>query len=68
MGTSKKYIAKEIKPREDEKVYFDHYNPADLQEIVELQYKVIEYQKTQDHKQLFQTTIFIDDFAESQEC
>ena len=44
-GPVKKYIAKEIKPREDEKVYFDHYNPADLQEIVELQYKVIEYQK-----------------------
>ena len=67
MGTSKKYIAKEIKPREDEQVYFDHYNPADLQEIVELQYKVIEYQKTHDHKQLFQIAIFIDDFAESQE-
>ena len=62
-----KYIAKEIKPREDEQVYFDHYNPADLQEIVELQYKVIEYQKTHDHKQLFQIAIFIDDFAESQE-
>ena len=48
-------------------MYFDHYNPADLQEIVELQYKVIEYQKTHDHKQLFQIAIFIDDFAESQE-
>ena len=63
----KRYIAKEIKPREDEKVYFDHYNPEDLQEIVELQYKVIEYQKAHDHKQLFQIAIFIDDFAESQE-
>ena len=66
-GPVKKYIAKEIKPREDEKVYFDHYNPEDLQEIVELQYKVIEYQKAHDHKQLFQIAIFIDDFAESHE-
>ena len=56
-----------MKPREDENVYFDPYNPEDLQEIVELQYKVIEYQKTHDHKQLFQIAIFIDDFAESQE-
>ena len=48
-------------------MYFDRYNPEDLQEIVELQYKVIEYQKAHDHKQLFQIAIFIDDFAESQE-
>ena len=67
MDTSKEYIAKEIKPMDDEKVYFDHYNPEDLQEIVELQYNVVEYQKTHDHKQLFQIAIFIDDFAESQE-
>ena len=53
----KRYIEKEIKPREDEQVCFDHYNPEDLQDIVELQYKVIEYQKTHGHKQLFQITI-----------
>ena len=63
----KKYIEKEIKPREDEQVYFDNYNPQDLQDIIELQYKVIEYQKEHNHKQLFQIAIFIDDFAESQE-
>ena len=62
-----KDILQKIKPREDGQVYFDHYNPEDLQEIVELQYNVIEYQKTHDHKQLFQIAIFIDDFAESQE-
>ena len=47
-------------------MHFDHYNPEDLQEIVELQYKVIEYQKTHDHKQLFKITFFIDKFAASQ--
>ena len=34
---------------------------------MDLHYTVIEYQKTHDHKQLFQIAIFINDFAESQE-
>ena len=32
----KRYIAQGITPREDGNVYFDPYNPEDLQEIVEL--------------------------------
>lgn len=63
----KDYIAKEIKPHEKEQIYFDHYNPEDLQAIIDKQYKVIEYQKSQGHKQLFGIAIFIDDFAESVE-
>ena len=62
-----KYIEKEIKPREDENVYFDHYDPNDLQDIVELQYKVIEYQKEHGHKQLFHIAFFIGEFVEPQE-
>ena len=67
LGYQLKLYGKRNKPKRRRNVYFDHYNPADLQEIVELQYKVIEYQKTHDHKQLFQIAIFIDDLAESQE-
>ena len=63
----KEYITNEIKPHEREQIYFDHYDPTDLQEIIDKQYKVVEYQKSQGHKQLFQIAIFIDDFAESQE-
>ena len=63
----KEYIEKEIKPNEEEQVYFDHYDSADLQTVIEKQYKVIEYQKSQGNKQLFQIAIFIDDFAESVE-
>ena len=40
-------------------MYFDHYDPNDLQDIVELQYKVIEYQKEHNHKQLFQIAILL---------
>ena len=63
----KEYITNEIKPHEKERIYFDHYDPEDLQAIIDKQYKVVEYQKSQGHKQLFQIAIFIDDFAESQE-
>jgi hypothetical protein len=63
----KEYITNEIKPHEREQIYFDHYDPNDLQAIIDKQYKVVEYQKSQGHKQLFQIAIFIDDFAESQE-
>jgi hypothetical protein len=63
----KEYITNEIKPHEREQIYFDHYDPTDLQAIIDKQYKVVEYQKSQGHKQLFQIAIFIDDFAESQE-
>ena len=61
----KEYITNYIKQNDKEKIYFDHYDSNDLQEIIDKQYKVIEYQKSQGHKQLFQIAIFIDDFAES---
>ena len=41
----KDYIAKEIKPNEKEKVYFDSYEPAELEEIMDKQHKVIDYLK-----------------------
>ena len=50
----KDYIAKEIKPNEQEKVYFDSYEPAELQAIMDKQDKVIDYLKSQGSTKMFQ--------------
>ena len=61
----KEHIEKELKPGKDEKYLFDHYDPKDLQNIIDQQYKVTEYSKSQKKKKLFQILIIIDDFADS---
>jgi hypothetical protein len=63
----KDYIAKEIKPTEHEKIYFDNYDPVELEAIIEKQHKVINYLKSQGHTKMFQILICIDDFADSPE-
>ena len=44
----KGYIAKEIKPNEKENVYFDSYEPAELEAVMDKQHKVIDYLKLPD--------------------
>ena len=61
----KDYIAKEIKPHDKERIYFDTYDPEALAHIVKTQHKVIEYMKEHTHNTLFQILIIIDDFADS---
>ena len=41
----KDYIAKEIKPHDKERIYFDTYDPEALAHIVNTQHRVIEYMK-----------------------
>ena len=42
----KKYIEKDMKINtEKEKVYFDEYNHADLESVIETQYKLIDHMK-----------------------
>ena len=60
----KDYIAKEIKPNEKEKLYFDSYDPVELEAIIDKQHKVINYLKSQGHIKMFQILIVIDDFAD----
>ena len=60
----KEYIAKELQPNEHEKIYFDTYNPSELEGIMETQHKVINYLKSQGHTKLFQILICIDDWAD----
>ena len=46
----KTYIKKELKPSKDEKYLFDHYDPKDLEHIIDQQYKITEYLKKQKKK------------------
>ena len=61
----KDYIAKEIKPNDRERIYFDTYDPDALAHIVKTQHQVIECMKEHKHNTLFQILIIIDDFADS---
>ena len=47
-----------------ENVYFDDFNPADCEEILNLQHKITKFQKDHDFKQLFSVLIIIDDFVD----
>ena len=60
----KDYIRDHIKPSDREKCYFDSYNPEELEQVINTQKKVIDYQKEQKHKDLYQILIVIDDFAD----
>ena len=60
----KDYIQKEIKPHEKEQIYFDPYQPEELQEIIKRQHRVADYLKSNNINKLFQILIVIDDFAD----
>ena len=62
----KRYIQDDLKvDLEKEKCLFDEYIPEELDNVIKRQHKVIEYQKTNDHKKLFSILIIVDDFADS---
>jgi hypothetical protein len=65
----KKHIEKDLKIKhsKEEPIYFSEYNNEALLEIIDTQKKVIEYQKKENYKRLFQILIIIDDFADSVE-
>ena len=60
----KDYIRDHTKPNDREKYYFDSYDPAELEQVINTQKKVIDYQKEQKHKDLYQILIVIDGFAD----
>ena len=53
-----------VKNTKDEPIFFDHYDPAALQKIINTQHKITEYMKKQGHKKLYQILIIVDDFAD----
>jgi len=48
-------------------IYSDSCNPVELEAIIDKQYKVTSYLKSQGHPNMFQILVVIDDFADSPE-
>ena len=65
----KKYISEEMKVvhSDEEPIYFDHYDPEALSNIIDVQHKITNYMKKQNKTKLFSILIIIDDFADSPE-
>jgi hypothetical protein len=49
---------------ENDKFYYDHYDPEDLERIIDTQHKIIHYMKSKGMTKLFQILIIIDDFSD----
>ena len=49
---------------ENEQIYFDNYNPSDLENVIERQKKIINYMKSKKIKKLHSILIVIDDHAD----
>jgi len=62
----KEYIEKQMKVNhtDEEPIYLDHYDPNTLADIIDTQHKITDYMKKQNHKQLFQILVIVDDFAD----
>ena len=62
----KKYQEQTMKVIENdkEKLYFDNYNPNDLEKIIATQHRVISLLKKQGRNKLFSVLVVIDDFAD----
>ena len=60
----KGYIRNHIKPNDREKCDFDSYEPSELEQVINTQKEVIDYQEEQKHNDLYQIHIVISDFAD----
>lgn len=62
----KKYISDHMKVEagKEEPIYYDHYDPEALSNIIETQHKITNYLKKQNKPKLFQILIIVDDFAD----
>ena len=60
----KNYIKEHDMCGAEEKCFFDHYDPEDLEKIIETQRKVTQYMKDHKKRKLYQILILVDDFAD----
>jgi hypothetical protein len=62
----KQYIANDMKLQEtdDDKFYFDTYEPEELEKIIHIQHKITDYMKKHKYKTLYQVLIIVDDFSD----
>ena len=59
------YLDSKIQLSEDEPpLYYDHYDPESLENIINTQKKIITHQKSKNVKKLFSIAIVVDDFAD----
>ena len=49
---------------EKEQCFFDHYDPEDLEKIIQTQKQVVQYMKDKKKRKLYQILILVDDFAD----
>ena len=49
-------------------MYFNHYDPEALHDILVTQHQITDYTKTKTFKRLFHILIIINEFADSPEC
>jgi hypothetical protein len=61
-----KYIRKDLKVPEEEEVFFDTFDVAAIDAIIEQQKRIIDYEKKHNFKQLHQICILVDDLAGSE--
>ena len=62
----KQYISKDMKLQEtdDDKFYFDTYEPEELEKIIHIQHKITDYMKKHNYNTLYQILIIVDDFSD----
>ena len=62
----KEYIDKHMKVQHTDKepIYFDHYDPEALANILDIQHKITMHMKSQGRTKMFQILIIVDDFAD----
>ena len=62
----KDYMGKHMKVKNsaEEPIYFDHYDPEALANILETQHKITNFLKKRGDTKLFQILIIVDDFAD----
>ena len=60
----KDYIRDHNKPNGREIRYFDSYDPAELEQVIKRQRKVIDCQREQKHNESYQILVVVDDFAD----
>jgi len=54
----------EARGNDEDKLYFDHYNPDAVESIIATQTKIVKHMKAKGKKKLFRILIVVDDFAD----
>ena len=60
----KKYIENDLNVNPEKEVYFDTFNIDEMQKVLDLQHKINQFQKKNEHPKLFSVLFLIDDFID----